>query len=66
MAVLQKLLVERATLLTVHTIGCRAFLTQWAVIAALEGPRVCIGEMLADYRRRKDYGVAELCTMPSF
>ena len=55
---------ELVTLLTVHAIGCRASFTQWAVFAALEGPRVCIGEMFADYRCRKDYGVAELCTMP--
>ena len=42
MAVIQELLVERATFLTVHAIGFCAFLTQWAVFAALDGPRVGI------------------------
>ena len=38
---MQKLLVEPATLLIVHAI--RAFLAQWAVLAALVGPQVGTG-----------------------
>ena len=41
-AVIQDLLLERVTFLNVHAIGFCAFLTQWAVSAALDGPRVGI------------------------
>merc|ERR1712050_35038 len=45
-------------------VGCTASFTQWAGVAALEGPQDCVDGMLTEYRRRRDYVVAELNSMP--
>jgi len=49
---------------TVHAAGCTASFTQWAGVAALEGPQDCVEDMLTEYRRRRDYVVSELNSMP--
>ena len=33
---------------------CENTATQWACVAALEGDQSCVGEMVAEYRRRRD------------
>merc|ERR1712190_47582 len=63
-AVMPAKLGELVSLLTVHAAGCTASFTQWAGVAALEGPQDCVDDMLAEYRRRRDYVVAELNSMP--
>merc|ERR1712232_319062 len=63
-AVMPQKLGELVSLLTVHAAGCTASFTQWAGVAALEGPQDCVEDMLAEYRRRRDYVVAELNDMP--
>jgi aspartate aminotransferase len=63
-AVMPPRLGDLVSLLTVHAAGCTASFTQWAGIAALEGPQDCVGNMLVEYRRRRDYVVGELNSMP--
>lgn len=63
-AIMPPKLGELVSLLTVHAVGCTASFTQWAAIAALEGPQDCVSEMLTEYRRRRDYVVKELNSMP--
>lgn len=63
-AVMPDELLQLVTLLTVHAIGCSAAFTQWAGVAAIEGPQICIQEMLNEYRNRRDFVVRELNAMP--
>merc|ERR1712039_521769 len=63
-AVMPPKLGELVSLLTVHAAGCTASFTQWAGVAALEGPQDCVEDMLTEYRRRRDYVVGELNQMP--
>jgi len=63
-AVMPPKLAELVSLLTVHAIGCTASFTQWAGIECVDGPQDCVAEMLAEYRRRRDYVVGELNSMP--
>jgi len=63
-AVMPPKLGELVSLLTVHAVGCTASFTQWAGVAALDGPQDCVDDMLTEYRRRRDYVVAELNSMP--
>jgi aspartate aminotransferase len=37
-----------------HSTSNAASISQHAALAALEGPQACVGEMLAEYRRRRD------------
>ena len=39
-------------------------IAQWAAVEALTGPQGSVGEMLAEYRRRRDYIVDELRSIP--
>jgi len=59
-----KELAERVHLLTVHSAGCTASFTQWAGLAAIEGPQDCVREMTEEYRKRRDYVLNELNSMP--
>jgi len=63
-AVMPPKLGDLVYLLTVHAVGCTASFTQWAGIAALEGPQDCVADMIKEYRRRRDYVVRELNSMP--
>lgn len=63
-AVMPPKLGELVALLTVHAVGCTASFTQWAGKAALDGPQDCVTDMLDEYRRRRDYVVKELNSMP--
>jgi len=44
-----------------HSTSNAASISQHAALAALEGPQACVGEMLAQYRRRRDL-IIELLT----
>jgi aspartate/methionine/tyrosine aminotransferase len=57
-------LAERLELLLTHSIGCTAAFTQVAGIEALTGPQERIGEVVAEYQRRRDFLVAGLNAIP--
>jgi aspartate/methionine/tyrosine aminotransferase len=63
-AVMPKALAERVALLTTHSVGCTASFTQYAGIEALDGPQDCVEDMISEYRKRRDYVVSELNSMP--
>ncbi len=47
-------LAERLELLITHSAGCTAAFTQYAGIEALTGPQDIVGQMVAEYQRRRD------------
>ncbi|HEX8283042.1 MAG TPA: pyridoxal phosphate-dependent aminotransferase [Pyrinomonadaceae bacterium] len=47
-----------------HSTSNPSSISQAAAVAAFESPQTCVGEMLAEYRRRRDWLVAALCTVP--
>ena len=53
-------LARKVELLAVHSYGCVAAFTQEAGVAALTGPQDDHAEILAEYRRRRDFVVAAL------
>jgi aspartate/methionine/tyrosine aminotransferase len=57
-------LAERVELLITHATGCAAAFTQHAGMAALLGPQDRVGEVLAEYHRRRDLLVAGLNAIP--
>jgi aspartate aminotransferase len=57
-------LAERVELLITHATGCAAAFTQYAGMAALLGPQDRVGEILAEYHRRRDLLVAGLNAIP--
>ncbi len=59
-AVMPAHLARKVELLAVHSYGCVAAFTQEAGVAALTGPQDDHAEMLAEYRRRRDFVVAAL------
>jgi len=44
----------------VNSVSCTPPFTQFAGIAALEGPQDCVAEMVAEFRKRRDFIVAGL------
>jgi aspartate aminotransferase len=57
-------LVEPVTRLTINSVSCTSAFSQYAAIAALEGPWLPVDEMVAEFRRRRDIIVAGLNDIP--
>jgi aspartate aminotransferase len=57
-------LVEPVTRLTINSVSCTSAFSQYAAIAALEGPWLAVDEMVAEFRRRRDIIVAGLNDIP--
>jgi aspartate aminotransferase len=57
-------LVEPVTRLAINSVSCTSAFSQYAAIAALEGPQDGVTEMVAEFRRRRDVIVAGLCEIP--
>jgi len=57
-------LVEPATRLAINSVSCTSAFSQYAAIAALEGPQDGVAEMVAEFRRRRDVIVAGLNEIP--
>jgi aspartate aminotransferase len=57
-------LVEPVTRLAINSVSCTSAFSQYAAIAALEGPWEPVAEMVAEFRRRRDIVVAGLNDIP--
>ncbi len=57
-------LVEPVTRLAINSVSCTSAFSQYAAIAALEGPQDGVAEMVAEFRRRRDVVVAGLNEIP--
>ena len=57
-------LVEPVTRLAINSVSCTSAFSQYAAIAALEGPWEPVAEMVAEFRRRRDFIVAGLNGIP--
>jgi aspartate aminotransferase len=57
-------LVEPITRLTINSVSCTSAFSQYAAIAALEGPWDPVDQMVAEFRRRRDFIVAGLNDLP--
>jgi aspartate aminotransferase len=57
-------LVEPVTRLAINSVSCTSAFSQYAAIAALEGPWQPVDEMVAEFRRRRDIIVAGLNDIP--
>jgi aspartate/methionine/tyrosine aminotransferase len=57
-------LVEPITRLAINSVSCTSAFSQYAAIAALEGPWQPVDDMVAEFRRRRDIIVAGLNDMP--
>ena len=57
-------LVEPITRLTINSVSCTSAFSQYAAIAALQGPWQPVDEMVAEFRRRRDIIVAGLNDIP--
>jgi aspartate aminotransferase len=57
-------LVEPVTRLAINSVSCTSAFSQYAAIAALEGPWDPVTEMVAEFRRRRDVIVAGLNDIP--
>jgi len=57
-------LVEPITRLAINSVSCTSAFSQYAAIAALEGPWSPVEEMVAEFRRRRDVIVAGLNDIP--
>ncbi len=57
-------LVEPVTRLVINSVSCTSAFSQYAAIAALEGPWTPVEEMVAEFRRRRDVIVAGLRELP--
>jgi aspartate aminotransferase len=53
-------LVEPVTRMVINSVSCTSAFSQYAAIAALEGPWAPVEEMVAEFRRRRDVIVAGL------
>jgi aspartate aminotransferase len=62
--IMPEALAERVELLLTHAVGSTADFTQRAGLVALEGPQEKVGEVLVEYRRRRDLLVAGLNAIP--
>src|SRR5215218_9044115 len=59
-----KPLYDAARKLAVNSFSCVNAATQWAGIAALDGPQDCVAEMMAEFDRRRLLVVAGLNALP--
>jgi aspartate/methionine/tyrosine aminotransferase len=57
-------LVEPITRLAINSVSCTSAFSQYAAIAALEGPWQPVEDMVAEFRRRRDIIVAGLNGIP--
>jgi aspartate aminotransferase len=57
-------LVEPVTRLAINSVSCTSAFSQYAALAALEGPWTPVAEMVAEFRRRRDVVVAGLNDIP--
>jgi aspartate/methionine/tyrosine aminotransferase len=57
-------LVEPVTRLAINSVSCTSAFSQYAALAALEGPWEPVTEMVAEFRRRRDVVVAGLNDIP--
>jgi aspartate aminotransferase len=57
-------LVEPVTRLAINSVSCTSAFSQYAAIAALEGPQDTVREMVAEFRRRREVIVAGLNEIP--
>jgi aspartate aminotransferase len=57
-------LVEPVTRLVINSVSCTSAFSQYAAIAALEGPWAPVEEMVAEFARRRDVIVAGLNAIP--
>src|SRR5215831_10552224 len=57
-------LVEPVTRLAINSVSCTSAFSQYAAIAALEGPWDAVDQMVAEFRRRRDIIVAGLNDIP--
>ena len=57
-------LVEPVTRLAINSVSCTSAFSQYAAIAALEGPWDPVDQMVAEFRRRRDIMVAGLNDIP--
>jgi aspartate aminotransferase len=57
-------LVEPVTRLVINSVSCTSAFSQYAAIAALEGPWTPVEEMVAEFARRRDVIVAGLGDIP--
>ena len=62
--IMPEALAERVELLLTHSVGCTASFTQVVGIEALQGPQEQVGQVLAEYRRRRDVLVSGLNHIP--
>jgi aspartate aminotransferase len=52
------------TRLAINSVSCTSAFSQYAAIAALDGPQDGVAEMVAEFRRRRDVIVAGLGDIP--
>ena len=57
-------LVEPITRLAINSVSCTSAFSQYAAIAALDGPWDAVASMVAEFRRRRDFIVAGLNDLP--
>lgn len=57
-------LVEPVTRLAINSVSCTSAFSQYAAIAALDGPQDGVADMVAEFRRRRDVIVAGLNAIP--
>ena len=57
-------LVEPVTRLAINSVSCTSAFSQYAAIAALDGPQDGVAAMLAEFRRRRDVIVSGLNAIP--
>jgi aspartate/methionine/tyrosine aminotransferase len=57
-------LVEPVTRLAINSVSCTSAFSQYAAIAALEGPWEPVDDMVAEFRRRRDVIVSGLNDIP--
>ena len=62
--VLPEPLVEPVTRLAINSVSCTSAFSQYAAIAALDGPQDGVAAMLAEFRRRRDVIVGGLNAIP--
>ncbi|HVF54634.1 MAG TPA: pyridoxal phosphate-dependent aminotransferase [Pyrinomonadaceae bacterium] len=49
-----------------HSTSNPSSISQAAAVEAFTGPQDCVGEMLGEYRRRRDWLIKALCEVPGF
>ena len=57
-------LVEPVTRLAINSVSCTSAFSQYAAIAALDGPQDAVRDMVGEFRRRRDVIVAGLNDIP--